>query len=207
MTHHHTLAPLARSSAGIWDEAQIARIADEMPGIARARAHASERVPCSQVIRAFPNAVQAAMIDLRRASAPSVPAILAAQWLRAAAERVACHLDTFASLTFTKVPEAAEMVNHPAHYNQHPAGVECIDFIESMTGNGCNAVKYLWRAGLKPGESSVRDLKKAHWYIEREINRLMDAVTSNTYKLVSVADASEMAFGGFPGDGPSDDDE
>lgn len=34
-----------------------------------------------------------------------------------------------------------------------------------------NAVKYIWRAGLK-SEDAVTDLQKARWYIEREISRI-----------------------------------
>lgn len=64
-----------------------------------------------------------------------------------------------------------ERVNHPAHYNQI-AGVECIDVVEQMTFNVGNAVKYLWRAGSKPGVSTAEDLRKAAWYVEREIQRL-----------------------------------
>lgn len=59
-------------------------------------------------------------------------------------------------------------VNHPEHYNQHPAGIECIDVIEHMTSNIASAMKYLWRAGLKPGQAHDQDLAKAIWYIERE---------------------------------------
>ncbi len=62
-------------------------------------------------------------------------------------------------------------VNHPSHYNQHPAGVECIDIVEHMGFNLGSAVKYLWRAGLKDQEPTDKDLKKAVWYIEREIAR------------------------------------
>lgn len=61
-----------------------------------------------------------------------------------------------------------EKVNHPRHYNLHPAGIECIDVIEHMTFNIGSAVKYLWRAGLKPATKEDEDLKKALWYIERE---------------------------------------
>lgn len=63
-------------------------------------------------------------------------------------------------------------VNHPAHYNQHPAGIEAIDVIEHMSFNIGTAIKYLWRAGLKPGEATGKDLKKASWYIQRELERL-----------------------------------
>jgi uncharacterized protein DUF3310 len=67
-----------------------------------------------------------------------------------------------------------ETVDHPKHYNSHPSGIECIDVIEHMTLNVGNAVKYCWRAGLKhPGAAStIEDLQKASWYINREIERL-----------------------------------
>lgn len=63
-------------------------------------------------------------------------------------------------------------VNHPQHYNSHPNGVECIDVIRHYVCDIANAIKYLWRAGLKPemGQSDaakeVEDLEKALWYIE-----------------------------------------
>jgi len=63
-------------------------------------------------------------------------------------------------------------VDHPAHYNQHPSGVECIDVVEHMTFNVGNAVKYLWRAGLKDSTPALEDLQKAAWYINREIQRV-----------------------------------
>ncbi len=68
-----------------------------------------------------------------------------------------------------------EYVNHPKHYNEHPAGIECIDVIEHMSHNVGAAVKYLWRVGLKPGEGFERDLDKAIWYINREKERLAKA--------------------------------
>lgn len=64
------------------------------------------------------------------------------------------------------------VVNHPEHYNWHPAGLECIDVVEEFSFNVGNAIKYLWRAGLKPGAVAREDLAKAQWYIEREIKRL-----------------------------------
>ena len=65
-----------------------------------------------------------------------------------------------------------ESVNHPKHYNQHPNGIECIDVIRHYTCDIANALKYLWRAGLKPelgkadADKEIEDLKKALWYIE-----------------------------------------
>ena len=57
----------------------------------------------------------------------------------------------------------------PLHYTQHPSGVECIQITEHMGFNLGNAVKYIWRCDLK--KDAVEDLKKAAWYINREIQR------------------------------------
>jgi hypothetical protein len=69
-----------------------------------------------------------------------------------------------------------DQVNHPPHYNQHPSGVECIQITEHLNFCIGNAVKYLWRAGLKGGsvEDTVRDLEKSRWYITREIERILN---------------------------------
>lgn len=61
-------------------------------------------------------------------------------------------------------------VNHPSHYTNHPSGIECIQITEHMNFNLGNAVKYIWRFGLK--DSSTEDLKKAIWYLNREISRV-----------------------------------
>lgn len=60
-------------------------------------------------------------------------------------------------------------VNHPLHYTAHPSGIECIQVTEHMNFNLGNAVKYIWRCDLKNDE--IEDLKKAAWYINREIER------------------------------------
>lgn len=64
-----------------------------------------------------------------------------------------------------------EFINHPPHYNTI-SGIECIDVVENFNFNIGSAVKYLWRNGRKPGISSIEDLKKALWYIQREIERI-----------------------------------
>lgn len=61
-------------------------------------------------------------------------------------------------------------VNNPAHYTNHPSGIECIQVTEHMNFNRGNAVKYIWRCGDKG--KPVEDLRKAIWYLEREIARL-----------------------------------
>jgi hypothetical protein len=63
----------------------------------------------------------------------------------------------------------ADLVNHPPHYTSHPSGVECITITEHMGFNLGNALKYIWRADLKG--DAVEDLRKAAWYVEREIAR------------------------------------
>lgn len=63
-----------------------------------------------------------------------------------------------------------DAVNHPSHYTSHPSGIECIDVVEHMNFNRGNAVKYIWRAGQKSDE--LEDLRKARWYLDREINRM-----------------------------------
>jgi hypothetical protein len=58
-------------------------------------------------------------------------------------------------------------VNHPKHYTEHPSGIECIQITEHMGFNLGNALKYIWRCDLK--KDAVEDLRKARWYIDREI--------------------------------------
>lgn len=63
----------------------------------------------------------------------------------------------------------SDPVNHPSHYTQHGTA-ECIDIAETMTFCQGNAFKYIWRAGAKGDR--VEDLRKARWYLDREIKRL-----------------------------------
>ena len=66
----------------------------------------------------------------------------------------------------------SEMVNHPSHYNK--AGrKECIVEMEErygaeITAVFCltNAIKYLYRAGEKFGESARKDISKSKWYFD-----------------------------------------
>lgn len=63
-------------------------------------------------------------------------------------------------------------VNHPKHYISDPSGIECIQITRHRNFNIGNAIKYLWRNGLKDSDSQIQDLQKAVWYINDEINRL-----------------------------------
>ncbi|HYD87129.1 MAG TPA: DUF3310 domain-containing protein [Vitreimonas sp.] len=59
-------------------------------------------------------------------------------------------------------------IDHPAHYNAHPHGVECIELAEQLPFCQGNAVKYLWRADHKGAQ--LEDLQKALWYVERALD-------------------------------------
>lgn len=63
----------------------------------------------------------------------------------------------------------SDPINHPPHYTAHPSGVECIQITEHMNFCLGNAIKYIWRADRKG--DAIADLKKARWYIDREIQR------------------------------------
>ena len=64
----------------------------------------------------------------------------------------------------------SDPVNHPSHYTSVVPGVECIEVAEHFSFLRGNAIKYLWRAGVKG--DAIEDLRKAVWYIEREIANL-----------------------------------
>lgn len=68
-----------------------------------------------------------------------------------------------------------DTVNHPKHYTSLPSkcecglGIECIQIAEHMNFCVGNAIKYLWRCDDKG--DPIENLRKAAWYIEREIGR------------------------------------
>jgi hypothetical protein len=63
----------------------------------------------------------------------------------------------------------SDPVKHPNHYTSHPSGIECIAVTEHFNFNLGNAIKYIWRADLKG--KAIEDLRKAVFYINREIER------------------------------------
>lgn len=74
-------------------------------------------------------------------------------------------------------------VNHPAHYTSGEAKcklceepIECIDVTQHMGFCLGNAVKYIWRAGLKHEDKTIQDLEKAMWYIRKHIEKLEETV-------------------------------
>lgn len=79
-----------------------------------------------------------------------------------------------------------DQINHPKHYTSDPSGIECIDVTRHRNFNIGNAIKYLWRAGLKEDkdrkliDKQVEDLNKAVWYLIDEIHRLDGRCTVKT---------------------------
>jgi len=67
----------------------------------------------------------------------------------------------------------SDPINHPAHYGGAENPYEAIKVIEAWGLGFClgNAVKYISRAGRKV-DPTIQDLKKARWYLDREIANL-----------------------------------
>lgn len=69
-------------------------------------------------------------------------------------------------------------VNHPSHYCSHPSGIECIEITRHYCFAIGNAIKYLWRCGLKADngrtliDKEIEDLKKAIWYIKDRVHQI-----------------------------------
>lgn len=70
-----------------------------------------------------------------------------------------------------EIRETDDPVNQPKHYKGHPSGIECIQITEHMDFCLGNAVKYIWRSGLK-SDNPIQDLEKARWYIDRKLKQL-----------------------------------
>jgi len=76
----------------------------------------------------------------------------------------------------TAIPKGngVEEVDHPSHYGGADDPFEHVKVCEAK-GWGYhvgNATKYLWRMGQKPGQSEIKDLKKAIWYLTRLLKNL-----------------------------------
>lgn len=76
-----------------------------------------------------------------------------------------------ASESYLKIgSESGDQIN-PSHY-QLPGGLQLIDLTEQLNFCRGNAIKYLFRAGKKNPTEELEDLKKALWYVQREIDRV-----------------------------------
>jgi hypothetical protein len=86
------------------------------------------------------------------------------------AAKMGVPIEDYAKLHGEVVGVQPDPVNHPAHYTS--GGIETIDFIEAkrLGYNLGNVVKYITRAGHKGNQ--LEDLRKAQWYLTREINSM-----------------------------------
>lgn len=66
--------------------------------------------------------------------------------------------------------EAPDAIN-PPHYQGFSNGAQVIDLTEHLSFSLGNCVKYVCRAGKKT-QNPIEDLKKAQWYLDREVARL-----------------------------------
>ena len=84
--------------------------------------------------------------------------------------------DELAKALDQEAPEPAVDETNPDHYQNFSHNTEVIDIAENLSYNAGNAVKYLARATRTDGqtkhENPLIDLRKAKWYVEREIDRL-----------------------------------
>lgn len=72
-----------------------------------------------------------------------------------------------------KIVENLDDVSRPSHYvNGWSNGAEVIDLTEHLSFCAGNVVKYVCRAGRKDPGKHVEDLRKARWYLDREIERV-----------------------------------
>jgi hypothetical protein len=89
----------------------------------------------------------------------------------------------FATRKHAAVP-GTDPVNHPKHYTKHPGRcvcgetIECIQITEHYCNNLGNVIKYIWRAEEKG--APLQDLKKALWYLTREIQKRSKVATDKT---------------------------
>lgn len=68
-------------------------------------------------------------------------------------------------------PEEEDDVNSPTHYT-YIKDFELINILSEFSYCRGNVIKYVFRAGKKRDSEELKDLKKARWYLEREISRL-----------------------------------
>lgn len=85
--------------------------------------------------------------------------------------------------------QGGNAVQHPGHYNWHPAGIECQEVVNHFPFPEGNVIKYVWRAGHKGGaEGRVQDLRKAQEYLAAALRLAEDALAADTRAFVTETD-------------------
>lgn len=96
----------------------------------------------------------------------------------------------------------SDQINHPSHYLKN--GRECIDVMIEKFGKEavinfceCNEFKYLWRAGLKEGNSAEQDRAKAEWYRKKAEELRSGIAQEVAIAAKALADQLTEVFNGF----------
>jgi len=89
------------------------------------------------------------------------------------------HINTVIKSVIKNKNKIKEAVNHPSHYGGQENPYEAIKVIEAWNLNFKlgNTVKYISRAGKK--DNTLQDLKKAKWYLDREIQKLEETLVKS----------------------------
>lgn len=81
---------------------------------------------------------------------------------------------------------------NPDHYKL-PNGVQLIDVTKHCSFPVGNAMKYIFRAGKKDGESALDDLLKAKWFVDLMIQEAIDAKAKRIVEADKQAEACQAA--------------
>ena len=83
-------------------------------------------------------------------------------------------VEKLVAMAMRTIDKEHDAVNHPSHYTR--GKIEVADFIEDQGLNEnawlAMAIKYICRAGYKDPYKYTEDLRKAVWYLNREIARV-----------------------------------
>lgn len=91
-----------------------------------------------------------------------------------------------------------ELVQHPQHYNIEGRKECIVEMLEKYgfhaTANFAllNSYKYLFRAGLKDGNSAEQDVKKARWYFDWVTNKIAELKIWDVFDWVLYSDIEQM---------------
>ena len=81
---------------------------------------------------------------------------------------------------------------NPSHYKL-PGNVQLIDVTKHCSFPVGNAMKYIFRAGKKDGESALDDLLKAKWFVDLMIQDAIDAKAKAIVEADNQAEACQAA--------------
>jgi len=100
-----------------------------------------------------------------------MPEVIGASSKLAALKNALIHAEAEVKAECRYIDEEYELIDHPLHYGGTEAKHEAISVIEewNLGFHLGNVVKYISRAGKKPNQEIISDLRKAKWYLDRFI--------------------------------------